>query len=53
MREIAPEKKIETSEANQRGEGRKPEAASVGGANFPGNKAATGPEPEDLIERMF
>ncbi len=53
MKEAEPEKKIETSEADQRGSGRKPERAPVSGSNFPGNKDQAGPEPEDLIERMF
>jgi len=53
MRKAEPEKKIETSEADQRGSGRKPEKAPVSGSNFPGNKDRAGPEPEDLIERMF
>jgi RNA-directed DNA polymerase len=53
MKDGAPEKKIETSEANQRGEGRKPETTRAGGANYPGNERPTEPEPEDLIERMF
>ncbi len=53
MRAVEPEKKIETSEADQRGQGRKPEVARVSGSNFPGSEDQAGPEPEDLIERMF
>jgi RNA-directed DNA polymerase len=53
MREAEPEKKIEISEADQRGQGRKPEAAQVSGSNFPGRKEPTGPKPPDLIERML
>jgi hypothetical protein len=53
MKAAAPEQKIETSEASQRGEGRKPETAPAGGANFPGNRPPAGPEPGDRIERML
>ncbi len=53
MRDGEPEKKIERSEADLRGEGRKPEAAQASGSNFPGNKAPTGPKEPDLIERML
>ncbi len=53
MREAEPEKKIETSEANPRGQGRKPEAARASGSNFPGGKEPTGPKQPDLIERML
>jgi RNA-directed DNA polymerase len=53
MREAEPEKKIEISEADRRGQGRKPEAAQASGSNFPGRKAQTGPKQPDLIERML
>lgn len=53
MRDGEPEKKIEISEADQRGQGRKPEAAQVSGSNFPGGKEQTGPKQPDLIERML
>lgn len=53
MREAEPEKKIEISEADQRGQGRKSEAAQVSGSNFPGDKEQTGPKEPDLIERML
>jgi len=53
MREAEPEKKIETSEADPRGQGRKPEAAQVSGSNFPGCKEQAGPKQPDLIERML
>jgi RNA-directed DNA polymerase len=53
MRDGEPEKKIEISEADQRGQGRKPEAAQVSGSNFPGGKEQTGPKEPDLIERML
>lgn len=53
MREVEPEKKIEISEADQRCQGRKPEAAQVGGSNFPGRKEHTGPKQPDLIERTL
>lgn len=53
MREAEPEKKIETSEADQRGQGRKPEAAQASGSNFPGVKEQTGPKQPDLIERLL
>jgi len=53
MREAEPEKKIEISEADQRGQGRKPEAVQVSGSHFPGRKEQTGPKQPDLIERML
>ena len=53
MRDAEPEKKIEISEADQRGQGRKPEAAQVSGSNFPGGKEQAGPKQPDLIERML
>jgi RNA-directed DNA polymerase len=53
MRDGEPEKKIEISKADQRGQGRKPEAAQVSGSNFPGAKEQTGPQRPDLIERML
>jgi RNA-directed DNA polymerase len=53
MRDGEPEKKIEISEADQRGQGRKPEATQVSGSNFPGRKEQTGPKQPDLIERML
>jgi len=53
MREAEPEKKIEISEADQRSQGRKPEAAQVSGSIFPGRKESTGPKQPDLIERML
>lgn len=53
MREAEPEKRIERSEADLRCDGRKPEAARVGGSNFPGNGEPTGSREPDLIERML
>lgn len=53
MREAEPEKRIERSEADSRGDGRKPEAARVGGSNFLGNGEQTGSREPDLIERML
>jgi len=53
MREVEPEKKIEISEADQRSQGRKPEAAQASGSNFPGYEERTGPKEPDLIERML
>ena len=53
MRDGEPEKKIEISKADQRGQGRKPEAAQVSGSNFPGRKEQAGPKQPDLIERML
>jgi hypothetical protein len=53
MRDGEPEKKIEMSEADQRSQGRKPEAAQASGSNFPGNEEQTGPKQPDLIERML
>jgi len=53
MREAEPEKKIEISEADQRCQGRKPEAAQASGSNYPGLKEQAGPKQPDLIERML
>jgi RNA-directed DNA polymerase len=53
MRDAEPEKKIEISEADQRCQSRKLEAAQVSGSNFPGHKEQTGPKEPDLIERML
>jgi RNA-directed DNA polymerase len=53
MREAEPEKKIEISEADQRGQGRKPEAAQASGSNCPGSKEQAGPKQPDLIERLL
>jgi RNA-directed DNA polymerase len=53
MRDGEPEKKIEISETDQRGQGRKPETAQVSGSNFPGRKESAGPKQPDLIERML
>jgi hypothetical protein len=53
MRDGEPEKKIETSEADQRGQGQKPEAVQASGSNFPGCKEQAGPKQPDLIERML
>jgi RNA-directed DNA polymerase len=53
MREAEPEKRIEKSEADLRGHGRKPEAARVGGSNSPGGEEESGPREPDLIERML
>ena len=41
------------SEADLRGHGRKPEAARVGGSNFPGGEEQSGSREPDLIERML
>src|SRR4029079_3201671 len=53
MRDAEPEKRIEMSEADLRGHGRKPEAARVGGSNFPGGEEQSGSREPDLIERML
>jgi RNA-directed DNA polymerase len=53
MRDGEPEKKTETSEADLRGQGRKPKVARASGSNFPGNKEQTGSKEPDLIERML
>ncbi len=53
VRDAEPEKKIEISEADQRGQGRKPEAAQASGSNFPGRKEQADPKQPDLIERML
>ena len=53
MNEVEPEKRIERSEADLRGHGGKPEAARVGGSNFPGGEEPSGSREPDLIERMF
>jgi RNA-directed DNA polymerase len=53
MRDGEPEEKIETSEANQRSQGRKPRAGRVSGSNSPGNEESADPKQPDLIERML
>lgn len=53
MREAEPEKKIEISEADLRGRGRKPSEAQVSGSNSPTNEGAAGPAKPDLIEMML
>jgi RNA-directed DNA polymerase len=53
MREAESEKKIEISEADTPGNGRKPEAARVSDSNSPAGKEQTGSREPDLIERML
>lgn len=53
MRDAEPEKRTETSEADQRGQGRKLKAALASGSNFPGCEESTDPKQPDLIERML
>ena len=53
MKAAEPEKKIEKSKANPRGQGRKAEVARGSGSNFPGSKEPAGPQEPDLIESMF
>lgn len=53
MRDGEQEKKIDISEAERRGQGRKPEAAQLSGSNLPGNIEETGPAQPDLIERIL
>jgi RNA-directed DNA polymerase len=53
MRDGEPEKKIETSEADLRGQGRKPQASRASGSNFPGGKEQADSRQPDLIERTL
>jgi RNA-directed DNA polymerase len=53
MKDREPEKKIETSEADLQGLGRKPGKAQTSGSNFPGNKEQSDSTQPGLIERML
>lgn len=53
MKDTEPEKKIETSEADLRAQGRKPAVALASGSNFPGNEEPSDSTPPSLIERML
>jgi RNA-directed DNA polymerase len=53
MKEREPEQKIETSEADLRGSGRKPRMARVSGSNLLGNEAQPAPRQPELIEMML
>ena len=53
MKEREPEKKIETSEADLRGSGRKLRKAQVSGSNLLGTGAQPAPRQPDLIEKML
>jgi RNA-directed DNA polymerase len=53
MSSRVPEKKIETSEADLRGSGRKPLVAQASGTRTPGSGGSTGPRKPDLIETML
>ena len=53
MKEREPEKKIETSEADLRGSGRKLRKAQVSGSNLLGTEAQPVPRQPDLIEKML
>src|ERR1043165_1531943 len=53
MKDREPEKKIGTSEADQRVPGRKPEVARASGSNFPGNEESSESTQPSLIERML
>jgi RNA-directed DNA polymerase len=53
MKEGAPEKKIEISEVDLRGSGRKLRMARVSGANLLGTSEQTEPGKPDLIEKML
>ena len=53
MKDREPEKKIETSEADLRIQGRKPTVAQASGSNFPGNGEQADSTQPSLIERML
>lgn len=53
MKDREPEKKIETSEADLRIQGRKPTVAQASGSNFPGNGEQADSTRPSLIERML
>ena len=53
MKGREPEKKIETSEADLRGSGRKPRMARSSGSNLLGNEAQPAPRQPELIEMML
>jgi RNA-directed DNA polymerase len=53
MKEREPEKKIEMSEVDLRGSGRKPRKAQVSGSNLLGTEAQPAPRQPDLIEQML
>jgi hypothetical protein len=53
MKERAPEKKIETSEVDLRGSGRKLWKARASGANLLGTSEQTDPRKPSLIEKML
>ena len=53
MREAEPDKKIETSEVDLLGSGRKLRDTQASGSNFPGNKESTESRKPDLIETML
>jgi group II intron reverse transcriptase/maturase len=52
-KEREPEKKIEISEVDLRGSGRKLRKAQVSGSNLSGNEAQPAPGQPDLIEKML
>lgn len=53
MKGREPETKIETSEADLRGSGRKPRMARSSGSNLSGNEAQPAPRQPEFIERML
>jgi group II intron reverse transcriptase/maturase len=53
MKEREPEKKIEISEVDLRGGGRKPSQAQFSGSNLSGAEAQPAPGQPDLIEKML
>jgi RNA-directed DNA polymerase len=53
MKEREPEKKLEVSEVDLRGSGRKPRKAQVSGSNLSGIEAQPAPRQPELIERML
>lgn len=53
MKDREPEKKIETSEADQRVADRKPAVAQASGSNFPGNEEPAESTQPSLMERML
>lgn len=53
MKEREPEKKIEISEVDLRGRGRKPRKAQVSGSSLSGTEAQPAPKLPELIEKML
>ena len=53
MKEPEPEKKIEISEVDLPGSGRKPRRGQINGSSLPGSEGRTNPSKPELIETML